>query len=326
MSAVKNSIARKDSYRRLCTEETSIPLFMRDWWLDTTCGPENWGVALAQNGDKITGALPYRMRRTLGLTDLGQPPLSAGLGPWLRPLEMKAANRLGHEKDVMTALIDDLPSFGLYQQVWHPEMTNWLPFYWRGFQQTTAYTYILEDLRDEKALWSQMRENIRGDIRKATGRFNVRVRDDIDINAFLDLSSKTFERQGKTLPYSREFVLRLDAVCAARQCRAILVGEDNQGRHHAGAYIVWDENSAYYLMGGGDPELRNSGATSLCMWEAIRRAASVTKRFNFEGSMIEPVERYFRAFGGTLTPRFAVKKINSPLLQLAFLAKKALRR
>jgi hypothetical protein len=42
------------------------------------------------------------------------------------------------------------------------------------------------------------------------------------------------------------------------------------------------------------------------MWEAIKFASTVTKRFDFEGSMIEPVERFFRAFGAKQTPYFAL--------------------
>jgi hypothetical protein len=69
-------------------------------------------------------------------------------------------------------------------------------------------------------------------------------------------------------------------------------------------------------MGGGHPELRSSGATSLCMWEAIRHAAKVTKSFNFEGSMIESVERFFRAFGAVQTPYFNISKTPSRLLRV----------
>jgi hypothetical protein len=93
--------------------------------------------------------------------------------------------------------------------------------------------------------------------------------------------------------------------------RRIFVARDPAGRPHAGVYLVWDEGSAYYLMGGGDPEVRGSGATSLCLWHAIRFASTVTASFDFEGSMIEPVERLFRAFGAEQTPYFAVSRINS---------------
>jgi hypothetical protein len=64
-------------------------------------------------------------------------------------------------------------------------------------------------------------------------------------------------------------------------------------------------------MGGGDPHLRTSGAGSLVLWEAIKFAATVSEQFDFEGSMIEPVERFFRAFGGTPTPYFSIQKLSS---------------
>ena len=73
-------------------------------------------------------------------------------------------------------------------------------------------------------------------------------------------------------------------------------------------YIVWDANSAYYLLGGSDPNFRSSGANSLLLWEAIKFASGVTKRFDFEGSMIEPIERYFRGFGATQKPYLSISK------------------
>jgi hypothetical protein len=63
-------------------------------------------------------------------------------------------------------------------------------------------------------------------------------------------------------------------------------------------------------MSGIDPDLRNSGAMSLLVWEALRFAATVTERFDFEGSVIEPVERFFRAFGGAQKPYFRVTRFS----------------
>ena len=82
------------------------------------------------------------------------------------------------------------------------------------------------------------------------------------------------------------------------------------------AIIFWNPDSAYYLMGGRNPKLRSSGATSLCMWEAIQFSASVTKSFDFEGSMNEPVERFFRAFGAVQTLYFSIKKTPSRLIKI----------
>ena len=74
------------------------------------------------------------------------------------------------------------------------------------------------------------------------------------------------------------------------------------------AYVVWDGNAAYYLLGGADPALRTSGASSLLLWEALRRARDVTDVFDFEGSMLAPVERFFRGFGAVQTPYLRVSR------------------
>lgn len=306
-----------DKYRALCDQEPSIPLFSQAWWLDATAGAGAWDVALVEKSGVIVAAMPYVLRKRYGFVRLGQPDLTQTLGPWLHEIGGKHSTKLTQHKDWLQALIAQLPPFSHFVQNWHWSVSNWLPFYWAGFNQTTRYTYILHELGDELALWKGLRENIRGDIKKASNRFNLRVRDDLLIDDFLILNRMTFARQGMNLPYAEGFVHKLDHACVVKKARKIFIAEDDQGRRHAGVYIVWDRNSTYYLMGGGDPELRNSGATSLCMWEAIKYAAKITQRFDFEGSMIEPVEKFFRAFGAQQTPYFTISKTPSRILKTA---------
>ena len=161
-----------------------------------------------------------------------------------------------------------------------------------------------------------MLPKIRTDIKKAQNRFCLNVCTDLGIDAFLTMNEQTFARQRMKLPYSRDFVKKLDNACKEHNARKIFFAKDMDGRIHAAVYIVWDENSAYYLMGGSNPDLRNSGANSLCMWEAIKFASTVTKAFDFEGSMIEPVERFFRAFGAKQKSYFQMSKINSPVVKI----------
>jgi hypothetical protein len=217
----------------------------------------------------------------------------------------------------MEQLIKSLPRYDHFQQNWHYSQTNWLPFFWAGFGQTTRYTYRLLDLSDEEQLWRGLGSNIRSDVRKATRRFALKVRTDLRADALVQLMAHTFKRQGREVPYSRALVKRLDDACQKRNARRIFIAEDELGRAHAGVYIVWDEKAAYYLMGGGDPLLRSSGGTSLCMWEAIKFSSTVSRTFDFEGSMLEPVERFFRAFGAQLTPFFTVSRTPSMLIRAA---------
>jgi hypothetical protein len=68
-------------------------------------------------------------------------------------------------------------------------------------------------------------------------------------------------------------------------------------------------------MGGGNPERRNSGATSLVLWEAIQSQPRGVEFFDFEGSMVEAIERFFRAFGARQVPYFHVSHKPSRLLR-----------
>jgi hypothetical protein len=304
----------KAVYRRLCEQEKTIPIFSRDWWLDSVCGEHNWDVCLVEKSGVVLASMPYYIRNRCGFTLLDLPEFTQTLGPWIRPSEAKYCKVLDRQKDLMNELIEQLPNFDFFTQNWHYSNTNWLPFYWNGFEQKTRYTYVLPDLTDIDFIWKGLQKNIRQGIRKAE-KLNLIARDDLTIHDFIKLHQMTFSRQGMKYPYSEDLIVRLHSACQKHECCRILIAEDADGKHHAGEFIVWDENSAYALMGGANPDLRNSGATSFLLWDSIKHASTVTKCFDFEGSMIESVERFFRGFGAIQTPYFSVSKTPSRLIQ-----------
>ena len=317
-------MTNKEKYRLFCEQETSIPIFSQAWWLDAVAG-EAWDLCLVENGEEIVASMPNVTKKRYGFTLLSHPPLTQNLGPWLKPSQAKYSKMLSQQKDWMQALMDQLPKYDYFNQNWHYSQTNWLPFYWRGFEQTTRYTYVIEDLSDLDRLWDGLEAKIRTDIRKAENKVGVKVKTDLPIEEFIALNEMTFVRQGMTMPYSKNFVKNLaEKAMQRKQCRWF-IGQDADGQNHAGVLIIWDAQSAYYLLGGGNPDLRNSGATSLCVWEAIKFASTVTRRFDFEGSMIEPIERFFRGFGAVQKPYYVVTHKPSKILNTLLCLKKAVR-
>ena len=302
-------------------------LFCSPWWLDATAGPGNWGVAEVKQDGQVVAFMPWVLKSNrMGLKILTQPSLTQTLGPWIAEPSKTAkyATRLAREKDLMAALIDQLPNYHVFRQNFSPEIVNWLPFYWRGFQQTTRYTYRLNLLNDTTALWKGFQENTRWEIRKAE-KNGVFVEMTDDVEAFLVVNEKTFRRQGMKMPYGHDYVRRLYAACLANHAGKIFLAKGADGRVHAGNLIVWNQHCAYYLIGGGDPELRASGAASLAMWHAIQFSSKVSKIFDFEGSMIEPVERFFRGFGAVQTPYFSLTHVRSKRLAVALGLRSTLR-
>jgi Acetyltransferase (GNAT) domain len=277
----------------------SIPwahsLFEQPWWLDAVA-PGAWDAVTVAKDGEIVGRLPYVRMRRFGLTILGQPPLTQFLGPWIKPGAGKAHTRLEREYELMRSLIAALPKHDVFLQNFHQSITNCLPFYWEGFSHSARYTYVLEELDDHDKIWREFRQEVRTRIRKAEQQIVVRSIDDVEL--FIELNRMTYERKGMSMPYPAEMVRRLDAACKARRVRRILLAEGPDGTPHAAIYLAWDTQSAYDLMGGSDPGLRHSGAMTLLTWEAIKFARQVTRRYDFEGSMLQPVERFVRAFGG----------------------------
>lgn len=306
----------KTEYRRLCAVEEDIPIFSKDWWLDATCGADNWDVVISKSGNEVVGTLPFYKTRKFSLTLLKMPLLTQKLGPWIKyPQNQKYEKRLSHEKKIMNDLISQLPHFDLFQQSFDYSITNWLPFYWNKFKQTTRYTYVIDDLSNLDNVFQEFKSSVRGKTRKAEKL--VTITSEKTLEDFYLVNKMTFERQKIKIPYSYKLIEEKDKALSSRNSRKIFFAVDEQERIHSALYLIWDSRSSYVHMVGEDPDLRNSGAGSLLIWEAIQFTKNQLKLncFDFEGSMIEGVEEVRRAFGAIQKPYFEISKINSPALK-----------
>ncbi len=308
--------SNKEKYRELCKAEKTIPIFSRDWWLDAVCGEGNWDVALVENNGNVIASFPYYKRNMFGFQFIGMPKITQTMGIWVKyPENQTYAKRLSFEHEIFNILIEKLPSHSYFEQNFHYKFTNWLPFYWKGFQQTTRYTYVIEDLSDLEKLFSNMKKQLRRDVRKSKNSISIISED--NISRFYEINRKTFERQKVTIPYSFDFIKRIDHALKERDARRILFAIDNKGNTLSALYLVWDDCSCYTLLEGSDPEFRRSNANSLLNWEAIKCSASMNKKHNFTGSVMQSIETFIRGFGGIQKPYFNISKSNSNFFSLA---------
>ena len=311
----------KELYRQLCEREPSIPLFSQAWWLDSVTGKEGWDVVLVEDGDEIVASMPFTIKKIYGLSIISQPILTQSLGPWLRKSDARYSRKLGLQKKRIQELFAKLPTFDHFQQNWHSDITNWLPVYWLDFQQTTRYTYAITDLSNLDAVLSNFDSSYRNKIKKALKI--VAVKEDLAIEDFYKINALTFSRQNVSIPYALEFIKNHDLILSQKKKRKIFYAEDSQGKIHSALYLTWDANSSYVHMVGEDPDLRNSGAGILLIWEAIKYTAQSLglNRFDFEGSMLETVEPVRRDCGGIQVPYFTITKTPSRILKTALFLK-----
>ena len=64
-------------------------------------------------------------------------------------------------------------------------------FYWKGFNATIKYTYVIEDLSNLNSVWNNIQDNIKYDVRKAQNKIGLKIRSDLPIDDFIKLNDMT---------------------------------------------------------------------------------------------------------------------------------------
>lgn len=313
----------KEQYKKLCEEDKSIPLFAQYWWMDAVCPTEQWNILLAREQGIITGALPYHFREKYGFCCIIQPQLTQYNSVWINPRD-RDSNPAGSsdEKKIFKELIDQLEQLKLsfYQQCFHHNFTNWLPFYWRGFKQTTRYTYVIENIKNPDEVYNNFSPAKKRQIKKCR---DILVTDrNMTAKEFYAHHKKSLEGHGAVIEYSYDLFACVFEAAQAREAGQIFSVKDAEGNIHACLFAVWDKHSAYNLLYSIDPRYASSGASTLIVWEAIKYLSDKTGCFDFEGSMIESVENSYRQFGTTRISYSLIEKYYSTLFKALFALKK----
>jgi len=312
---------RIEQYREFCQLEKNIPVFSQPWWLDAVCGKDNWDVALVEKGGQIFATLPYFIKRRAIFSIITMPNLTQTMGPYIKyPKNQKYYKKISWEHKMLEGLIKRLPNFSYFSQNFHYSAQNWLAFYWRGYQQTTRYTYVIDDISLEN-----LSENFETDIRRRRRKaenLGIKVKEGHDIQQFYRLNQMTYARKNMQAPDSLEFVQRLYNSAHARQACKILFAYNTDGKTVAASFLVFDKVTVYYLMGGIDPDFADTGAMDVVLYESIKFALKTGRKFDFEGSVTQSIEKYFRSFGAKQAPYFNVSKSNSKLISTALFLRK----
>lgn len=310
----------KSKYINFCDSCSDIPVFSQAWWLDSVCGDKNWDVIIVEEKGEIIASMPYYTQKRKGFSFIEMPKLTQNMGVWIKyPPNSTSVNILSLEKKVMNELIVKLPCFSSFTQNFHYNITNWLPFYWNSFQQTTNYTYVIENISDIERVYSEFHRSKKKNIKKAEK--TVKVGYDLSAKDFYENHKLTLGKQNSAISYSFNVFEKLYNNAYKNNQGRVIYAYDEENNIHGALFVVWDKNSAYDLISTIDPDYRNSGAASLLIYRIIDYLKDKVDKFDFEGSMIENVENSFRSFGAVQKPYFKVTKVNSKFLRFSKLIK-----
>lgn len=308
-------MTNKEQYIKYCEKALDISIFSQPWWLDIVCENTTWDVALVKEGDTIIASMPYQIQKKYGLTFSLMPAYTQYLGPSIRYKQSQSyTKRLAYDKKTIQELLDQLPKIHRFEQSLNPYMQNWLPFFWNAYKQNSCFTYILDDISDVEETYKNFSSNIRRAIKKAQKTLSVTKINEVD--EFIALIDKSGKGSKIMKDERRNMVRNIIVNSIERERGTLLIAKDENENIHAGAFFLEDHNMFHYIMGAANSEFRSSGASSLLMWSAIKLFSQANKKFNFEGSMVESIEKYFRSFGAQQLSYSKLSKINSRLLKI----------
>lgn len=290
--------------------EAQLPFSLQyKWWNEVV--KYSWDVAILLNRDMVYGIMPYFIRKKGPWVFIANAHFTPYTGPFLiYPEGQKTASRIAFEHKAHQDLVAQLPPFSEFSQNFHLGFQNALTFQWNGFTETNRYTYLLPLEKSEDDLWKGLRENTRRQIKKAKKTINYSTSEDPKL--LQKLLSDSFENKIES-SYFERLVVFIDKYKCGKMWKA-----DEGKETHSILFCMWDSTSAYYLIGGNASAHKNSGAMSLLTWEAIKYCKSINLPiFNFEGSSVASIEKYFRGFGGELVSFRRIEKKNSTSLQVA---------
>jgi len=278
-------------------------VFCYSWWLDAATKSNFKLYALLSNGGIVAG-FPAALDTN---NKINEPPLTRTLGVLYIPqLHLPEDKRSEIERKWLMQLLEYIPLRDFVQICTHHNFNDWLPFRWKGLKQTTRYTYLLNyHSKTVSDLKTNLSRGKKSNINRAV-RNGLRVEESDDPELLYNFTELSYKRQGLKFKFPYPDFKLLDEAARNKGSRLILKAADIKGRTHAAVYIVFTDKSAYYLLGGSDPDCRKMGGHTLALWEAVKFFCGKADYFNFGGSDIKPVEEHIKGFGGTMTPYFNI--------------------
>lgn len=306
-----------EAYRDFC-RRVEVPLFAQDYWLDAVC-PGKWGAFIVRRDGNVVAAMPFYAVSKMGRRFLLQPLLTQCLGPQIdftQSLGSDYERRLFYRECVNDILAQIGHCNFAYQQIpLHYSITDWLPFYWKGYRSELKYTYRIPDITDTDKVLSEFSSSRRRDLKSAISH-GVKIDMGLALEEFYSFHKECVAQKGESLSYPFDMLRRIYSSLSDRGQCAIVAARDKDGNLLAAYFIVWDKKTAYLLM-TAVPRNRKLGGATVCIVEAaLRLCSDKVKAFDFEGSMIDGVEQSYARYATVQQPYIYLEKFSSLFMEM----------
>lgn len=270
-------------------------------------------IGIYKDEHQLIGGFYFLNTKKYGFTFLKLPPYTPHCGLFFHSDSKNNSSLNNFSKEVMNEICDffTVQKSALTVLAFPSTIIDFQPFIWNKYKVVPNYTYRIgleKSIEDIKANFDSKNRNV---INKAIKEEvlvteNALAKEELYrffINSLNTTDANIYEEELKNIFLKFSDDSNSFSMVAKKNDELLGV-----------VFCVYDRHNCYYLLGGVNKQSGVQGVNNLLVQKSIEKAQALgCTTFDFEGSMLKGVEKFFRSFGPELVPYFTVNKASLPL-------------
>lgn len=286
--------------------EPALGVFGSRKWLEVY-GDRLQMIGIYKDEKQLVGGFYFLHTRRYGFSFVKLPPYTPHCGLFFQSESSNRSSLSNFSKEVMQEVCRFFLGLkpALTILAFPSTIIDLQPFIWEKFKVVPNYTYRLDlrlPLEDIRANFDPKTRNV----------INKAVKEQVDTRENSLEPSDLYSFFVSSLQGAGANVYReeLEAIITrfADPTNSFSIEAYKDGVLLGAVFCVYDNQSCYYLL-GGTTRSGVQGVNALLVQKCIEKAARLgCAIFDFEGSMLKGVEKFFRGFGPALFPYYTANK------------------
>ena len=292
--------------------EPSIGVFGSKRWL-SIYGNKLTLVGIYKDEHQLIGGFYFLKIKKYGFNFLKLPPYTPHCSLFFKSESKNNSSINNFSKEIMEDVCSyiSLQKSALTVLAFPSSIIDLQPFVWDKYKVIPNYTYHInlnQSIEDIKSHFDSKNRNV---INKAVKEGVVVSENTLNNEELFSFFSDSLNATNANV-YSHE--LKNIFIKFADPSNSFSLTAKKDQEVLGNVFCAYDKNTCYYLLGGVNKKSGIQGVNNLLIQQSIEKAKELgCKTFDFEGSMLKGVEKFFRSFGPDLVPYYTVNKASLPL-------------
>ncbi len=313
--------------KRIHTPETfsalassHIGVFGSSKWL-SIYGESLQLIGIYKDEHQLIGGFYFLKTKKYGFSFIKLPPYTPHCGLFFTSESSNQSSKSNFSKELM----DEVCQFIIQQNAaltilaFPSAIIDFQPFIWNKFKVVPNYTYRINLENSMENIISHFDSKNRNAINKTMKEGLVT---ELNGSTKLELFDFFYRSLSATKANIYQKELKNIFLNFSDESNSFSIAASLNGDLLGLVFCVYDQHTCYYLLGGVNKNARVGGINNLLVQKSIEQAKQLgCKIFDFEGSMLKGVEKFFRGFGPDLVPYYTANKAKLPI-ELALKFKK----